>query len=318
MMKTVLIQIIIIFIFASCNQGGETSKYNAEEKANSNLKIETTLQEYLDALINGKKETISKYFYKDAVRHLSKYADYEFKIDEFIEENIIQPALKAKKLYEEKGVRHYYEIEDEINNMEMNNYLISSFLVTDNLVLGEKSIKDTTRFLSFQKGSDVEFIAISEGIENILLYRFNEDEVQKILNTAFEGNYSDFLKKINDETFKEYEWRLEALGQNKDNLFTYNNKLKAKMLSVSKGEIFEKIEFSNLKNNLELISLEGDIKIANYFLSSETIELSIDGMTNKLKYTIKESGIGVYYLNLYLHENNQELVLAYKGYEKTN
>ena len=315
-MRNILIQIIVILFLAACSQESTTSKYQVEENAQINNNFESSLQEYLVGLINGEKEIISKYFYKDAVKHFNKYTNYEFKINEFIEEHITQSALKAKKIYEEKGVKHFYKIEREINNIIMNDYLISAFLVSDNVVLGEKSIRDTIRVLGFKKGCDIEFITISESIENILLYRFNKGDVQEILNTAFEGGYFDFLQKMNDEIFKEYEWRLEAIGKSKDDLFTYNDKLKTKMLSEGLGEIPKKIEFSSSKNRLKLTSLKGKKKFTNYSLSSETIQLPLDEMTSNFKYTIKESGLGVYYFDLYMSGNNQEVVLAYQGYEK--
>lgn len=315
-MKVKQYQIFIIFLFiTACNRVNET--VNPQSKENSDITIKNALQDYLDALINGDKEVIIKYFYKDAVKHFNKYANYEFKIDEFIEENIIKKVVETKKLYEEKGIKHYFKIEDEINNVKINNYLVSSFLVSDNVVLGEKSVKDTTKILAFRIGSDLEFIAISGGIENILGYRFSEIEVRKILNSAFKGKYSDYLEKNNDKFFKEYEWRLEALGQNEDNLLAYNNQQKVKM--ISEGiEVIEKIQFSVLKNKLELTNSNGEKKLANYIISSETIELPFEGITYKVKYTIKESGIGIYYLDLYLQEDNQGIVFSYQGYERKN
>jgi hypothetical protein len=186
---------LMMHILIACNGGNETSKIQENGILKSEVDLKSTLQNYLDALINPDKEIISLYFYKDAVKHFSKYANFEFKLNEFIEENLVQSALDAKNLYVEQGVNHFYSIDKEIDMLIIKNYTINSFLVIDNLVLGEKSIRDTSRVLAFQKGSNIEFLAVTKEVENILSYKFNKDEIEKILNSTFEGNYAKILKR---------------------------------------------------------------------------------------------------------------------------
>jgi hypothetical protein len=90
------------------------------------------------------------------------------------------------------------------------------------------------------------------------------------------------------------------------------------MISDGSGEIPHMLEYSNSQNNLVLINLKGEKKLTNYSISAETIHIPLDGMIKKLEYTIEESGIGIYYFDLYLRENNDEIVLTYKGYAKQN
>lgn len=304
---------ILFLCFIACdNTGTQSETYSVIN--NSNLdeeKIESVLQNYLDALINGDKEIISQMHYSDIKKHFNKYSSRNDKLEDVIEEHMVKPALVAKKRLEEEGITQYYKIERKIGEQKINDYTISSFLVTKNLTLGDRALRDTIRMIAFNSGSKIEFMSASEGAESILSYRFDELEINQILQFAFEGKYGNLKKKINRPIFQNYDWKLEAIGSSQETLRKYNAGLKGEIISIGLGDIPENMMFSN-GTKFDLYSVSGDKRRVELDIKEDYI-YGIDNPHGN-RYDISESGIGLYYFDLFVEIINEEIVFVYKGY----
>lgn len=302
-----ILSILVALFLGSCNHMG-----NKQE--DDSLNIELVLQRYLDALINGNADTISKYFYKDAQKHIVKFSEYE-NFDSFVEDILVNQAKLEKEKNDKNGFRHFYQIERRVDQINIKGYEITTFVVTNNLVQGSKNIADTIRIIAFQKASEIEFITISDKIETFLSYKFSKSEIETILNSALEGKYENYLTDINTQLFKEQVWLLEAMGNSVDKLVKID-RVKNDLIRDGFGELPQTFLYLPSYKKIQISSIAGASKLVDLSLSAKTITLPFQKLDNNINYEIEESGIGMYYLYLYYTDGKDNLVFAYHSYSK--
>lgn len=303
-------------LFFVCSCSNDSTSPNNYGKDLEFEEVETSLNVFLNGLLNGDIEVIEKYFYEDVFKHLNKYSEPGFDSKTYMIESVKLRAIQAKQHFSEKNIRHSYKILRKIDRIRIREFDIFFFQVTESFVSESSSEIDTLQFIGLKKNTTLQFLSVSEGIENILSYAFNPNEISLVLNTALEGGYNEFLGRINNNLFKSHIWQLEAYGLgNSDNLIEFNEELKLTFVDNGAIDLPQKFRLFNSAGDFEITDMAGGVRVEAISLSHDKIEFSVDGLTEKFNFKIRESGVNLYYLDLELESNGKRVFFVYKGFE---
>tara|TARA_Y100000385_G_scaffold288092_1_gene353838 strand:+ start:1081 stop:2049 length:969 start_codon:yes stop_codon:yes gene_type:complete len=320
-MRLYLAICLITFSILGCSE--EVTPLDYQETLSSiqivdhlDLNVRASLQEYLNALLIGEKDTLSKYFFKDILKYINSESVFKLKIDDIID-GIIAPALKAQKTFSEGGAQQFYKIEGLMDSVVINEYLVSMYLVSHNITLDSKSLRDTMSMLAIQKAEVLEFLSVTEDAKDVLSYKFTNQEIEQILAFS-DPEYFNSFEKINDRIFKNNEWTLVAFGQG-EKLVKYKDDVEIEFLNQDLGGIIQTIQYLEESNELKLISLNGEIQTVKYSLDEYEIYIPIEGLNdNNIEYSIESHDEGPPTFTMHLFEKKNTVDLIYEGYEKKN
>jgi len=312
-MKNKILFYFLIFAYSCFNDSISPKNYGKDLEFDE---IETSLNTYLNGLINGDVEVVEKYFYEDVFNHLNKHSEPGFDSKTFMIETFKENAIQTKQIYSEKKIEYFYKILRRIDRIRIREFDIFLFQVTENFLSESSSEIDTLQFIGFKRNSTLQFLSVSEGVENILSYAFNPDETSHILNAALEGGYNEFLGSVNNNLFKSHIWQLEAYGVgNSDNLIEFDEELKLTFVDKGVIDLPQKFRLYNSAGDFEITDLAGGVRLESINLSHDKIEFKVDGSPEKFNFKIRESGVNLYYLDLELESNGERIFFVYKGFE---
>lgn len=159
--------------------------YSGKDKAEKNMISQ--MNTYNSALFKGDIDNASLYINPDFIKYCRKYypklSDKE--IIQALYKDVSEMYKTLEANYDKEGLDYSIIISNIINRVVYKEYIIITFNTTGVLSKEGKSIHDTPEpniGISYNKGKNWTFLALTDDVPNILRMRFNKEIINQIMN----------------------------------------------------------------------------------------------------------------------------------------
>jgi hypothetical protein len=273
--------------------------------------IAITLLSYLESFTTDDQSFLRKHFYKDTFAHMRKYANFDFTESEFFS-MLQQDGRSERASLEAKGYEKKYSIIETKDIGKYEGKQVHTFKVLK-MVGSTNEMKIDTLYVFAINDKRLEFINFTEGIHQILTYKFNDDSIIRMLKKGLSDDYSFLISEMNKNIFSSRKWKLEAVGVSKNDLYKLDFSKKSKM--VSEGIVSIPNQMDASADYLDIKLIDGRTQRSSYDITPEIMKFELPEIGFEHKYKLEESGASLYYFYLIFEDNGNQSVFAYKGYD---